>query len=591
MCGILVVVRKGAQPLDASACRRALSSLSWRGPDLWSSTIWGDRVFIGQTILSLTGEADPGGGHARSTSGRYLVAFNGEIYNYRHLAARLLPSQAVTSSTTDTQVLANLHDVLSPADVPGELDGMYAYALLDEQAHALYIARDVQGEKSVYVFEDDDHIIVSSEIAAILALNPALRVDVQSMRDYFRTRHFMQFTRTAYAGVRQLQPGHIERIDLRDMTWTTVAERSIGDWIDADVLEGNRGRPLDDLADELDAVLATCTREMIPDNRTYAAIVSGGVDSSLIGHHLVTQGSPDVLVAVDHVGKDRISADLSGFEQALGRRIDVLRVNQAPYSAEIVRCQHTCGSPLLSHSFVPQSLQSGFVRSAGCRAIFGGEGGDELFGGYDAYLRIPDQAGPYSPSPYTAHETPQIEFFADDPRHIQEELAAAWARSLDAYAFVRDTRERIGLAMMYADTAYQLASVGLRGADLMSMMWSVEARSVLLRKPIVAFALNLPLAAKIDPTAVDKNLRTKLLLKRLFLRHFPAELLVEKQGFAGFPNESAAYLGDRGDYLTHAVLGIRPPADNGASLSRATLWKLANIEYFLRSRSGVLSMA
>jgi hypothetical protein len=113
----------------------------------------------------------------------------------------------------------------------------------------------------------------------------------------------------------------------------------------------------------------------------------------------------------------------------------------------------------------------------------------------------------------------------------------------------------------------------------MSMMWSVETRTVLARRPILEFALNLPFAAKVDVSAPPVQ-QTKVLLKRLFLRYFPRELLVEKQGFAGFPAESSAYLGDLRDYLVHHYLGIR--AVDGAP-SSATLWKLANVEYFIRS--------
>ncbi len=121
----------------------------------------------------------------------------------------------------------------------------------------------------------------------------------------------------------------------------------------------------------------------------------------------------------------------------------------------------------------------------------------------------------------------------------------------------------------------------------MSMMWSVEARSLFLRRPVVEFALNLPLCAKVDlRLGINPLLREKVLLKRLFLRYYPRELLFEKQGFAGFPNESAAYLGDPDDYLVYDVLGIRRQRPAYQSLSKAASWKLTNVEYFLRSRSG-----
>ncbi len=147
MCGILTVAGKSGDPLDPSACRRALSSLSWRGPDLCVASIWRERVFLGQTVLSLTGDiTDASGEHARSISGRYTVAFNGEIYNFRDLAARWLGGRmSLDEHTTDTEVLANLHDAMRPADVAAALDGMYAFAVLDHEEEALYVCRDVQG--------------------------------------------------------------------------------------------------------------------------------------------------------------------------------------------------------------------------------------------------------------------------------------------------------------------------------------------------------------------------------------------------------------------------------------------------------------
>ena len=585
MCGILTVVRKSDRELDLRACRRALSRLSWRGPDLCIPTAWNDRVFLGQTVLSLTGDVQDGNAaYVHSKSGRYAIAFNGEIYNFRDLATIFLANRlTLTPQTTDTEVLVNLHDVMAPEDVPAHLDGMYAYTVLDQDARQLYAVRDVQGEKSLYIHDSRDIAVVASEIPAILSLVPGIALDEQALRDYFRTRHFMPFSRTAYRGIRQLQPGAIERCDLDSGRWQTIARRRLRDWIDPQRMSANALRTIDDLSDELDGLLAATATEMVPDGHRWAAVVSGGVDSSLLACYLTGAGRPDVLVAVDHVGKDTISSDLSGFENVLGRPIDVLRVSAAPYAAEIVRCQQTCAGPLGAHSFVPQALQSGHVRASGCRVMFGGEGGDELFGGYDAYLNPANAGTRYSPSPYLTHIDPEISFDGDDPAGVQEDLAAAWTESREAYTHVADPSDRALLAMTYGDAAYQLPAVGLRGADLMSMMWSLETRCILMRRPIVGFALNLPASAKIDRNAADPNMRTKLLLKKLFLRNYPAPLLMKKQGFAGFPNEAAAYLGDPRDYVAFDVLGIQPVADV-SRLSRATLWKLANVEYFLRTR-------
>ena len=584
MCGILTVWSKQA-PIDDSACRRALSTMAWRGPDFCTSRVWQDRLFLGQAVLSLTGSPVPGETYQRSRSGRFEVMYNGELYNCPRLQSEVLDRRAdlASRSQTDTELLVNLHEVLPSGDVPGRLDGMFAYALFDDEAHRLAFVRDPHGEKRLYVYEDERQLIVASEIRAILSLAPHLRPDPQPLRDYFRTRHLMLGTRTVYAGVRELQPGAFESLELDSGRWTRRRFARLRDWIDPSRMAANARRSADDLTDELGDLIDRCVREMIPADRPYAAIVSGGVDSALIADSLVRQGHPELLVAVDHIGKDPLTADLSGFEQVLGRPVTKVRVDAASYAAEVPRCQRAVGSPLPSHSFVAQSQQCAVVRAAGCRAVFGGDGADELFGGYSAYLECGDTGSTYSPSPYTAHRRPILRFRSDDPEAIQHELASAWAAARAAYAGVEHACDRQRLAMMLCDAEYQLPAVALRSADAMSMLWSVESRGVFLRKPVIQFALNLSPAMKADTReGIDPLLRTKPLLKRLFLRRFPRGLLQEKGGFGGFPNESGQWLGHASDFLALDALGVDRASLPAAMADRDEAWKLINIEYFLR---------
>ena len=584
MCGVLVVWSK-QKAVDPAACRRALDTMAWRGPDYCVSRVWQQQLFLSQAVLSLSGQPTPTDDYQRSRSGRWEVLYNGELYNCAELETELLARRPDLASRTgsDTELLANLHEVLPPEAVPACLDGMFAYALFDQQARRLSIARDPQGEKLLYLFEDEQQVIVSSETRAILSLVPHLRPDPQPLRDYFRTRHLMLGGRTVYPGVRALAPGAFDTLDIDSGGWTHRRPVGLGEWIDPARMEAQRSRTPDSLVDELEALIDQCVREMLPRDRRYAAVVSGGVDSSLIAASVIRHGNPEVLVAVDSIGKDPLTRDLSGFERALGRPVSTLRVDAAMYASDVTRCQSVCGSPLPAHSFIAQSQQSAAVRAAGCRVLFGGDGADELFGGYQAYLECGDLASDYSPSPYTTHRSPIVRFRDDDPRVIQSELATAWRAARDAYAFVEDKCDRQRYAMMFCDAEYQLPQVGLRSADTMSMMWSVECRSVFLRKPLMQFALNLPVEVKVDTrNGVEGVMRAKPLLKRLFLRRFPRELLQEKRGFAGFPNESGSWLGASADYMALDYLGVERRSLAAALADRDEAWKLINVEYFLR---------
>ena len=159
-----------------------------------------------------------------------------------------------------------------------------------------------------------------------------------------------------------------------------------------------------------------------------------------------------------------------------------------------------------------------------------------------------------------------------------------WNKCLESYHFIKNGDKQNRLAMMLLDSTIQLSSVGLRGCDLMSMYHSVETRSVFLRKEIVKFALNLPLKFKIN---LEKNslMNTKILLKKVFLRHFPHKLLLKKQGFAGFPNEMVNFLGPYNDFIIKDVLKINDFNTRINKLDRATSWKIYNIEMYLRTYS------
>ena len=318
MCGILAVYSK-KEKLNRDRCISALKTISWRGPDLsFHDFLEDDRLFMGQTVLSITGDILKGKGSClKSNSGRYRILYNGEIYNYRELESAFLSSQPelLSKHKTDTEVLSNLHEVLTPSEIFSGLDGMFAYFVYDSKQKKVFIGRDVQGEKSLFVYEDDDILAVSSEIQAILAIIGNVSIDKQALRDYFRTRHFMLFDRTAYAGIRNLMPGRLESFDIGSFGWHQEERLDLGSWINPQIYMDNKERSIDSLADELDEILRTSVGEMIPRKRNYAVVVSGGVDSSLLAYYFIKQHEPKMLVAVNHVGKDIISCNLEGFEK------------------------------------------------------------------------------------------------------------------------------------------------------------------------------------------------------------------------------------------------------------------------------------
>ena len=139
--------------------------------------------------------------------------------------------------------------------------------------------------------------------------------------------------------------------------------------------------------------------------------------------------------------------------------------------------------------------------------------------------------------------------------------------------------------MMLNDSSAQLSSVGLRGCDLMFMNYSVESRSLFLRKDVIKYALNLPLKFKINLSSKN-NLGTKIILKKLFIKYFSKDLILPKQGFSGFPNESIKKLGKYKNFRLNKILQ-RGKKHNLEKISknREVNWKIINLEHFLRIHS------
>ena len=189
---------------------------------------------------------------------------------------------------------------------------------------------------------------------------------------------------------------------------------------------------------------------------------------------------------------------LKNFEKYLNKNISQYKIYKKDYYNYLIKALNICNSPVHSHSFVGQLIISGKINKNDCRALFGGEGADELFGGYETYRQNIQDLN-INNSNYTKLLEPKL--FSSNNRefnYFKETMNTNWKKSLKSYAFLENKDQQYRLAMMLMDSIIQLTSNGLRGCDLMSMNYSVESRSVFLRKDIVKFALNLPLKFKIN---------------------------------------------------------------------------------------------
>jgi asparagine synthase (glutamine-hydrolysing) len=363
--------------------------------------------------------------------------------------------------------------------------GPWAWAWTDFD-RVLY-ASDPQGEKSLFRYQDNDILIVSSEISAILHY-----VDITAQAQTYSSRHWPIHTQTPYAGIERIEPGQV-------FDWAQTARKidSIFDWVSP-----VQYQTIDQAYEEFVPIWQQTIREMTPDMPAGLAF-SGGVDSSCI-----LAAMPDLahLYTVNNTGKETVGHRARDFltEQQQSRLIE-LPVDAKTWAEQLQALMAHTRLPALSWSFVGQW---NIAQHCEERVLFTGVGADELHGGYEVYQRLQFSLA-HSTSPYS------------------DRLSVQWQQCLDCYD--QDPVQ----ATLLQDYLTQCCAVDLRGIDLVSMAHGVEPRSPFVNPAMIKFALNLPVKYK----------QGKPLLKRLFLETWPQELLLPKQGFAGHCNDSYPWLG------------------------------------------------
>jgi asparagine synthase (glutamine-hydrolysing) len=579
MCGIFIVINKKLQPLNLSKCKSALNEMQRRGPDWSFYKTPKKNIFIGQVVLSMTGKIKKDLSQHYSISNNYFIVFNGEIYNYKSLHTKNL-NLKIDEQVSDTKILVSLFDLKPINQISSLLDGMYAYVVYDKKKNQLIISRDPQGEKSLYIYENESYIIISSEVNPIIQFRNDNEINIDVLKTYFYTRHFSQFNKTIFKRIKNLEPGTLNTLNLSNFRFKNLGKNTMHNYIEEKEFYRNSMRSENDLVSELDFLLRKNLREMIPVNRNFASIVSGGIDSSLISNYICKISKPKKLISLNHVGKDRLAKQIKNFEKHIGKKIFQYKIDSKCYKKNLLKCLNICNSPINSHDFVGKFIISNKINKIGCRALFGGDGADELFGGYETYKQYIKDPN-INNSAYTKLIEPKLFSKNKEFYSFKERIDRNWKECLKEYSFLENKDHQNRLAMMLMDSTVQLSSVGLRGCDLMSMYCSVETRSVFLRKEIVKFALNLPLKFKINLKRSD-FMGTKILLKKVFLKYFPYKLIFKKQGFAGFPNEMANFLGPPENYLIKDLLKIDNFSKKIKNVDRATAWKIYNTEMYLK---------
>ena len=230
MCGIFLVISK--KKIHKKNCLNVLNNLKNRGPDACKFEFFNNsKIFLCNTILNITGKLDKKSNLIKSSNERFKISFNGEIYNYKEISKKYL-NKTPLANQSDTQILADLHEVLKGKKIPKILNGMFAYVIYDVLKNKIIIANDPQGEKNLYIFKSKNEIIISSNVSSILMYKKNIKISYQELKNYFSTRHLMPFNETCYKNIRVLDSATYINIDIENFSYKETNSENPLDWID-----------------------------------------------------------------------------------------------------------------------------------------------------------------------------------------------------------------------------------------------------------------------------------------------------------------------------------------------------------------------
>jgi asparagine synthase (glutamine-hydrolysing) len=555
MCGIVGVFHSDGKLPEADLFASCVNRLRRRGPD--DLGLWSDHaVKLGHRRLAVVDLSPMGRQPMVSNDGRFVIVFNGEIYNHAELRPQLTPPGG-WKGTSDTETLLEAYRAWG-VDCLRRLNGMFAFAVWDRRDRRMFVARDRMGVKPLYYGCRNGMFAFGSRPGAITPLlgSSGAEHDYGALRVYLELG-YIPAPMSFYRHVHKLRPGHYIVMDERDLRvvryWDyrhippdpTLAKRSEGE-----------------LVDELDELIRQSVRQRLMSDVPLGAFLSGGVDSAMIVAAMKACGvhdpktftiafkeaeyneGPEAAQIARHIGVDHVTETLS-----VANLLDLLPSYVDEYD-----------EPFADSSAFPTMAVARLARRHVTVALTG-DGGDELFGGYH-YYPLADRLTRISHWPPRAKRLLQ-KAVDKVPSHRGKLLAGALKRGggVGAFNYLRSfakdfpplvtdavlqssyssnslfeqvaasfaldlTSAEVGMRL---DLGFMLPDGYLHKVDVATMAFSLEARCPLTDYRLVEWSMRLPVSYKL------RGRQTKYLLKKALCRYLPPEFVYRRKRGFGVP--------------------------------------------------------
>lgn len=587
MCGLAGELRFDGVPVDTQALERMTQHQQRRGPDSFGLSVSPERGF-GHRRLKIMDLSDAAQQPMVDPLLGLGVVFNGAIYNHGELRKELQAKGYFFYSQGDTEVLLKAYHAWGERFVE-RLNGMFAFALWERDSGRVLLGRDRLGIKPLYYAEVPGGLRFASTLPALLAGGGLdTSIDPVGLHHYLSFHAVVPAPHTLIQGVRKLAPGTLMRVEpdgrrTESTFWSLKYGRSAED----------ESRSFDDWRDMLLDALRAAVRSRLVADVPVGALLSGGVDSSLIVGLMSEAGVPDMRtynVGFEDVGGEKGNefeyADIVA--QRFGTVHERIFVPEAELLRRLPEAIEAMSEPMVSHDCIGFYLLSEAV-SRHSKVVQSGQGADEVFGGYHWYPALQGSAQPVQDYLAAFRDRDHAEYAQTvQPQYLTGDCSADWVQAHFAGAGADDPVEKA----LRLDTTVMLVDDPVKRVDNMTMAFGLEARVPFLDHELVELAARIPVRHKLAGGG-------KGILKEAARMVVPSAVIDRPKGY--FPVPALKYL--QGNVLANVrdALSSRAARERGlfqqntvdrlladpmahiTPLRGSKLWQLGLLEQWLQT--------
>ena len=385
MCGFLGQLGSLTDNLDNNYFDKEIRPImSHRGPDNFDFYKEETKnLFLSHWRLSIIDLSINSNQPIKSSSNRFIMIFNGEIYNYKYLSNLLKKNKIKHFSNSDSSILINLFEIYDLDIILKKVEGMYAFVVFDQKENILYLCRDSFGEKPLYYFKNDKKIIFSSEIKGILKLleKNKISLSLEGIKSYVDYGYFNN-NKTVFQNIFALEPGTY--IKIKNLNFKNLKNIKYFDHKkNIDQSNYNSLSDPDTAVNKLDTILNQAVEKTLVADVPIGLFLSGGIDSALISYYASKKISnlKSYTVSFNDINFDE-SERAKKISNYLGIRNHEIRFSSQDFLNVLNDNDNFFDQPFSDSSVIPMFFLSK-IASKDVKVCLGGDGADEMFYGYE----------------------------------------------------------------------------------------------------------------------------------------------------------------------------------------------------------------